>query len=45
MSTMAMTVRLADVSPQWRARIAGGFYLLNFVTGSLRWPATLTRVR
>jgi fucose 4-O-acetylase-like acetyltransferase len=35
MSTMAMTARMADVSPQLRARIAGVFYLLNFLTGSL----------
>ena len=33
MSTAAMTERIAEASPRLKARIAGVFYLLCFVTG------------
>ena len=33
MSTTAMTGRVAEASPAFKARIAGVFYLLTFVTG------------
>jgi uncharacterized protein DUF4386 len=35
MSTAVMTQRPAETSPRLKARIAGTFYLLTFVTGSL----------
>jgi hypothetical protein len=34
MSTIAMTGRIAEVSPRQLARIAGGLYLINIVTGA-----------
>ena len=35
MSTAAMTKRIAEGSPRFKARIAGVFYLLNILTGAL----------
>ncbi|HYM78236.1 MAG TPA: DUF4386 domain-containing protein [Candidatus Dormibacteraeota bacterium] len=42
MSTAVMTERLAEPSPRFRARIAGVFYLLTFLTGGF---ALFTRGR
>ena len=33
MSTGVMTDRIAEASPRFKARIAGVFYLLTFLTG------------
>ena len=35
MSAAAMTERISEASPRFKARIAGVFYLLNFLTGGL----------
>lgn len=35
MSTAVATVRITEMSPLFRARIAGAFYLLTFVTGGV----------
>lgn len=35
MSTAAITERMTEASPLFKARIAGGFYLLTFITGGM----------